>query len=295
MLQMPSPARRPTKYLALVAVGLGGLVLALGLGADQPIVEVLAMSLLAAALFAAFLAVIRVERWVEPRWLRSAGQYRRVWWGVLAILALGWLIWGVYRTVQGHGDPLGDIGTPVFWLFWGACAAVGEGPARTRSLRQRTGSARRHFTDRHPNYWLYPFGTWPVGAALGLLIDKDLGKVVLGVALAELVGILLYMIISQRRERQALGFDPDFYLAVERQVSEHDHRPELLFHQTSKQPEYSGWYAYASEQDAGSPDLVAWSLRDLIDQTPEAARPLREGHGIWKWDHATRAYSPAAE
>ncbi len=58
-----------------------------------------------------------------------------------------------------------------------------------------------------------------------------------------------------------------------------------------REPEYSGWYAYASEQDVASGDLVAWSLKDLIDHFPEAVRPFREGDGTWSWDHSQRTYS----
>jgi hypothetical protein len=97
-------------------------------------------------------------------------------------------------------------------------------------------------------------------------------------------------VVLKRREKHTFGFNPDLYLAVARPVSEGDERPELLVHRHSKQPEYSGWYAYASEHDERSDDLVAWTMRDLVDHSPEAARPLREGHGDWKWDRAQRAY-----
>ena len=74
----------------------------------------------------------------------------------------------------------------------------------------------------------------------------------------------------------------DLYLAFARPVSKGIERPAVLVHRHSKQPEYSGWYAYASEQDEHSDDLVVWSMKDLVDHSPEAARPLREGHGEWK-------------
>jgi hypothetical protein len=102
--------------------------------------------------------------------------------------------------------------------------------------------------------------------------------------------ISLKVVYAKRRERRTLGFDPDLYLAVARPVSEGSRPPDLLVHHDSKQPEYSGWYAYATEREEGSDDLIVWSMRDLVDHAPEAASALREGHGTWQWDPAQRAY-----
>jgi len=33
-------------------------------------------------------------------------------------------------------------------------------------------------------------------------------------------------------------------------------------------------------------------MKDIVDHSPEAARPLREGHGKWIWDQAQRVYTP---
>lgn len=130
-----------------------------------------------------------------------------------------------------------------------------------------------------------------VDAAIRELEQADHDRRIFPSIFVIFTGYWLYEALAVRARRRRLGFDPDLYLAVERRVSEEDLRPELLVHHPSEQSEYSGWYVYASEQDQGSSDLVPWSMRDLLDHSPEAADPLREGHGKWRWDRARNAYS----
>jgi hypothetical protein len=93
-------------------------------------------------------------------------------------------------------------------------------------------------------------------------------------------------------KRRRSDSTPDYYLAVDRRIGEENRRPELLIHRPSKKPEYSGWYAYASDPDERPGDLVAWSMKDLIDHSPEAVHPLREGGGRWRWDEHRGTYRP---
>lgn len=240
-------------------------------------------------LVVAIVAISSVEDRLVRRWLPSQWwQHRRVSAAVMVLVSLGLLIEAVYR-VAPRGEDMTAIGLPLALLasFWHTAQVR---PARG-SPRAR--AARRTFAERHRDVWLFCLMAGVVAAAFGLsaLPDRFAARFP-PVVLLLLLAFWLRAIASKRRQRQALGFDPDFYLAVERRVDEHN-RPELLFHQPSQQAEYSGWYAYASEQDVASGDLVAWSLKDLIDHFPEAVRPLREGDGIWSWDQARRTYSRA--
>lgn len=222
-------------------------------------------------------------------------RHERICWAALGFIPLGLLIWGAYRFV-GHPEEVGGLGTPLLLsLMWWWIAQAG--PARGRSLRARADRAKAEtnpLRDRsHPNFWIF----WPsmaiFASAIALsAIDERLGRFALAVTYVYLIGFMVRVIASERHQRKALGFHPDFYVAVQRRVGEPDRRPELLVHHPSKQPEYSGWYAFASERDQCSDDLVVWSMQDLVDYAPEAARPLREGRGQWRWDQAQRAYAP---
>jgi hypothetical protein len=250
---------------------------------------------MAPIVLAATFAVLGTEDRLVRRWLASHWQYERISCRLLGLLCLGLLIRGLYQIVEHGEDVLGAIGMPVVLLlvYW---SLEEQGPARGRSLRTRAGSADNASARRHPaaRRFLLRIGLvalvagllavlGPVDALAGVLYPAGLASGALGGALA------LWAIVSRRREKHTLGFDPDLYLAVGRPVSEGDERPKLLVHRHTKQPEYSGWYAYASEQDC-SGELVVWRMRDLVDHSPEAARPLREGHGDWRWDRAQRAY-----
>lgn len=169
------------------------------------------------------------------------------------------------------------------------------GPACGRSLRKGARSAFGESFERHRLAWIS--GMLAVGFALltGLwyaisAVDPQLFLILLWGLFALSVAIEFRSEARRRRLRRKLGSDPDLYLAVERRLWERDQPPRLLVHRPDHEAEHSGWHAYASEQDEGSRDLLAWSLKDLVDQSPEAARPLREGRGKWIWDQAERAY-----
>ena len=251
-----------------------------------------AASMTAALVLAATFAVLGTEDRLVRRWLASHWQYERISLRLIGLLLLGLLIKGLYQIMEHGEDVLGAIGLPVVLLlvYW---SLEEQGPARGRSLRTRAGSAESASARRHPaaRRFLLMVGFVALGAGLlEVLRQVDALAGVLYPAVLSSGGALsLWAIVSRRREKYTLGFDPDLYLAVGRPVSEGDERPELLVHRHTKQPEYSGWYAYASEQDC-SGDLVVWRMRDLVDHSPEAARPLREGHGDWRWDRAQRAY-----
>jgi len=133
-----------------------------------------------------------------------------------------------------------------------------------------------------------------LGAAIGSLGEPAVR--IATTALFTFAFLLCTRLASKGRRRhrhtKSLGFDPDYYPAVERRLSTQGGRPQLLIHQPTEHPEYSGWCAYANEQDLGSRDLVTWSVEDLVDHAPEAALPLRQGHGKWRWDDAQHAYQP---
>lgn len=249
--------------------------------------------MMAALGLAAAFAVLGTEDRLVRRWLASHWQYERFSFRLLGLLFLGLLISGLYQIMEHGEDVLWAIGLPVVLLlvYW---SWEEQGPARGRSLRPRAGSAENPSARRHPaaRRFLLMVGLVALVAGLVAVLSSvdALSAVLLPAVLAAWGAHSLWLIVTGRREKHTLGFDPDLYLAVARPVSEGDERPELLVHRHSKQPEYSGWYAYANEHDERSDDLVAWTMRDLVDHSPEAARPLREGHGDWKWDRAQRAY-----
>ena len=275
--------------LLLVIVGALALTMTLE-GGRLPVWA--ASSLTMAFIIAPALAVLRIQDRLVRRWLPSEWQHRQIFFRLLALLYLALLIQNLYRIIEHGGDVLWALGFPVVALlaYW---SWEEDGPARGRSLRKRAGSAQNSSARRHPavRAFLLVVGL----AALVGGLDAALGSVdaLAGVlspaALASWGAISLWAVVSKRRQKHTFGFNPDLYLAVARPVSEGNERPELLVHRPSKQPEYSGWYAYASE-DERSRDLVVWSMKDLIEHSPEAARPLREGHGDWKWDQTQRAY-----
>lgn len=275
--------------LLLAIVGALGLTVTLA-GGRLPMWAV--PSLTAAFLTAAAFAVLGTQDRLVRRWLPSEWHYRRISFRLFGLLCLGLLIEGLYRIAERGEDVLAALGLPVVLLL--ACWSWEEqGPARGRSLRPRAGSAENASTRRHPA--LRRFSLIGLAAlAGGLLASFRSIEVLDGVPFPAILilwgAVSLYVVVSKRREKHTFGFNPDLYLAVARPVSEGNERPELLVHRHSKQPEYSGWYAYASEQDELSGDLVVWSMKDLVDHSPEAARPLREGHGDWKWDQTQRAY-----
>jgi hypothetical protein len=236
-------------------------------------------------MFAAVIALGGLEdRLVRRRWLPSGWQYRRVKIRVMGLVMLGSLGFALHRgNLVGVGFPVMIL--MVWWMV------EQEGPARGRSLRRPVRSAPDTSARRRVGFW-EPVG---LGAlALGLFaIDPELAGLGMTVVLTTLFAVdVLPAIVSKRREKRALGFEPDLYLAVARRVSEENRRPQLLVHRPSKHPEYSGWYAYASEHDECARELVTWTMKDLVDHSPEAARPLREGRGDWIWDQAQRAYRP---
>ncbi len=234
-------------------------------------------------------AVLLTRDRLVRRWLPSEWQYRRIWHRLFGLLCLGVLIAGPYRVFVHGEDVLWAVGFPVVMLL--ACWSwEWQGPAHGGSLRARAGSAQTASARRLTLVML----CLALGVLAGLLAVLNSVEVIAGILTPAILvlwaAVSLYVILSKRRAKQAFGFDPDLYLAVARPVTESTERPELLVHHRNEQPEYSGWYAYASERDEGSDDLVAWSMKDLVDHAPEAARALREGHGKWKWDHAERAY-----
>ena len=182
-------------------------------------------------LVVAITAISSVEDRLVRRWLPSRWQHRRISAQVMVLVCLGLLIDGVYRVAQ-HGEDMTAIGLPLVVLasFW---HLQQQGPARGRAVRAR--AAQRTSAERHPDVWLLCLSAGCVAAAFGLsaLPDRFAARL-LPVVLLLLLAFWLHAIASKRRQRQALGFDPDFYLAVERRVDEHN-RPELLFHQPSEQ------------------------------------------------------------
>ena len=108
--------------------------------------------------------------------------------------------------------------------------------------------------------------------------------------LLSLTLLLTLAYVHEIKAKKSLGFDPDYFLSVERRVSEQGCRPEVLIHKPSGHPEFSGWWAYAGDHADGKKDFVKWSVEDLVKHTPEAAVPLRHGHGRWKWNDAQKAY-----
>ena len=291
-----APNARPVAvavvFLAWVPIAIvGALGLALSLSGGLP--SWAAGSLTAVFLWVAGSAVLRTQDRFVRRWLPSEWQYRRIVHRLFALLCAGLLLENLHAVIVDGDDVLGALATPVVLLL--ACWSwEAQGPARGGSLRKRAASAKDGFARRRAAV------RWSVlllvlAAAYGGLVAALQSVEALAAAFSAAVLILwgalsLRVVHAKRRERRTLGFDPDLYLAVARPVSEGSHPPELLVHHDSKQPEYSGWYAYATEREEGSDDLIVWSMRDLVDHAPEAASALREGHGTWQWDPAQRAY-----
>jgi hypothetical protein len=224
--------------------------------------------------------------------LPSKWRYRRVWLGLLALLCAGLLVDGVYDVVAHGEDLLLEVGLPTVLLL--ACWSwVRQGPAGGRSPRTAvaaaSASAHRRAAIGTTVYILC------LAALVGVLFSALRSIDVLAATLPAAIFVAwgahsLSAILAKRRERRTFGFDPDLYLAVTRPVSEGDQPPELLVHHDSKQPEYSGWHAYASEHEEQANDLVVWSMRDLVQHSPEAAPVLRQSHGRWRWDRSQRVY-----
>ncbi len=264
--------------LCAVAVGLDAVLTP---KRNDPSVWLLAFGFTAAAV-----AVVAVEDRLVRRWLPSQWQYRRISERLFTLFAVALVVWVGYSVTQHSADWITlVIAISIVVTSW---SSNQSGPAGGRSLRKRP-SPREMFLGRHPSLWLF-FGFATAGMFGALLSLVPGPTTVLAVlVLAFTIVHTLRATASRRRQTRSLGFDPDLYLAVGRGVSEEDRRPELLVHQPSEQSEYSGWWAYASEEDS-SHRFVAWSLKDLIDQTPEAVQPLREGQGRWRWDQADGAY-----
>lgn len=244
----------------------------------------------------AMIAVVCLYKPLLRRWAPSQWPFRTFRSRVELLWLLGVIPLAVYITSRQTAIGLIFLALIVSSLLqrW---SVRHHGPARGRSLRSRAGSAEQSFYERHPPVFvsllLVAVGVVSLGSWYGLsAIDEQLLWFLPPTALGLAAALQLRHFLSRRRQRRALGCDPDLYLAVERRLWEQDRRPELLVHRPSDEPEYSGWHAYASEGDEDSRDLVAWSIKDLVDQSPEAVRPLREGHGKWRWDQAERAYRP---
>ncbi len=276
--------------LLVVVTGALGLAVAL---LHNPLPLWAAWSVTAAFVMAVGIAVLLTQDRLVRRWVASEWQYRRISFRLFGLLCVGLLIEGIYHIIEHGEDVAGAIGLPLVLLL--ACWSwEQQGPARGRSLRGRADSAGNASFLRHPSArrFLLILGIAAfAGGLVAALRSIDALAGALSPALLTLwAASSLYVLATKRREKQSFGFDPDLYLSVARPVSEANARPELLVHRQSKQPEYSGWYAYASEQDEDSDDLVVWSMKDLVEISPEAARALREGQGKWKWDGAQRAY-----
>lgn len=293
-----APNARPLAMAAvfqalLLVVCLGGMWVALTLAHGQLPLSVTVSLGLMLAMAAAF-ALFGVEARLARCWLSSQWQYRRISLGLFTLLCLGVLLDGLYHAIRYGDDGVIGMWTPLLLLVILWCAEQ-HGPSRGRSLRQRP-ERGRSFTERHRGIWLAGLigavGAIGIGGPLALgSIYGQLLDFVFPPALALVAAFSLRAAIHKRREKQSWGFDPDLYLAVARPVSDENKPPQLLVHSPSKQPEHSGWYAYASDSDdESSDDLVVWSVKDLVDHSPEAARPLREGHGKWRWDGAHRTY-----
>lgn len=245
-----------------------------------------ASGLMAVPLLAVIFGFSRIENRVVRRWLPSAWQYRQISMGLLGLLALGSLVWGLYRIIEQGDDVFAAIGTPLALLLV-VLTQQQQGPARGQSLRKQGGSADDGLGRRRTAIIvvLVIVGAGVVGSV------NVLRDVIIPTTLVLFLALSLRAFVAKRRDKQTLGFDPDRYLAVDRPMTETSEQPQLLVHDRHREnSEYSGWYAYASEQDAGSGDLVAWSMQDLVAHSPEAAHALREGSGTWRWDQSHRTY-----
>jgi hypothetical protein len=277
----------------LLLVMVGGMWVALTLAHGQlPLSVTVSLGLLLA--MAAAFVLFGVQARLARRWLSSQWQFQRISLRLFTLVCLAVLLDGLYHTIRyGHDGVIG-MWAPLLMLVILWCGEQ-HGPSRGQSLRQRY-ERGGSFTERHRGVRLAGLlgavGAVGIGGPLALgSIYGQLADFVIPAALALAAAFSLRAAINKRREKQTWGFDPDLYLAVARPVSDENKPPQLLVHSPSKQPEYSGWYAYASDSDdEPSDDLVVWSIRDLVDHSPEAARPLREGHGKWRWDRTQRAY-----
>ena len=219
------------------------------------------------------------------RWLPSAWQYRRISGRVWTLWCVGLVTWGGYYVSRHPADwPTLILLITMAVQGW---TGMQRGPAGGRSLRKRPSSSDTS-PGRHRTLSLLAYAAPAAVIFFALVVSIPIGAIVVPL----LTFTTLYAVwatASRRRQTRSLGFDPDLYLAVGRGVSEENQRPEFLLYEDSEQPEYSGWWAYASDEDE-SHSFVAWSLKDLIDQAPEAVEPLRAGQGQWRWDQARGAY-----
>ncbi len=227
------------------------------------------------------------------RWLPSQWHYRRIQGHVVGLLCLGLFVGGLLSVVQDRDGALVLTGLAASLLmsWW---HGEHEGPAGGHSLRNPAKAGEKAFLQRHPavRLLLLAAGILALSQAVfaGLAsIDAQLEDLSLALMVAVLLAWQLQSLVSKRRKRTALGFNPDLYLAVERAIGEGGRPPELLIHHPSERPEYSGWYAYADERHEGPRNLVAWSMKDLVDHSPEAARRSlssrmrRLGFGFSEW------------
>ncbi|MDQ6805920.1 MAG: SRPBCC domain-containing protein [Actinomycetota bacterium] len=276
-----APNARPVA----LAVGALAVPLAVGLGLNAALTpkrDDLSFLLVLLGFIAVTFAVFEVQDRLVHGWLPSRWQYRRIFLRVQTLSGVAFAVWiGWHRA---HWS-LVVLEISVAISLWSQSQS---GPADGQSLRQRP-SACQNFAERH-RYLVVLCWIGGTGTFIALIFLVPGGDGVIAVLLLAFITVIaLRATAFRRRQTRTLGFDPDLFLAVGRGVSEEDRRPEWLLYQPSEQPEYSGWWAYASEEDR-SHRFVAWSLKDLIDQAPEAAQPLREGQGRWRWDQANGAY-----
>lgn len=272
-----------------LAVGSRALPFAVGLGlwaAWTPERNSLAIWIVLVGILAVIIVSSRFEDRLVRRWLPSEWQYRRISGWVFTVIALAIAVW------IGYGVTRHTAHWPTLVLAIGVAIASWSnnqmGPARGRSLRTRA-PASETFSGRHRSLWLtLCFAAGGTFLALLTLVHGAANGVV-AVPLLAFQIVYAVRVSARRRQTLSLGFDPDLYLSVGRGVSEENRRPELLLYQRSEKPEYSGWWAYATEEDR-THSFVAWSLKDIIDQAPEAVQPLREGRGQWRWDQAHHTY-----
>jgi len=286
----------PNALPLAVAVALWALFFTLLVGtvALQVLLElpIWASGLTAVPLLAVIFGFFWIENRVVRRWLPSAWQYRRISLGLLGLLALGGALWGLYDIIEHGADVFEALGGPLVLLL-AVLTQVQKGPARGRSLRKRAGSANTTSTRRRTAILLLLAVAFAGVGTLGSVFSSvdTLDGVFMPAMLALFGALKLHTLLAKRNEKQTLGFDPDRYLAVGRSVTESNERPRFLFYDRScEKLEYSGWYAYSSEHHENPDELVAWSMKDLITHSPEAARVLREGSGTWEWDQSQRTY-----
>lgn len=199
---------------------------------------------------------------------------------------------GAAVSVHNDGDALAAFGALVIALLalW---STIEAGHARGRSQRTGTASAcNASFRGSISGPWLFLLMLGAVGLPMLLVRAGAPSAVVIVLLTGVSAGLMVSAVGARRRRTRTLGFDPDQYLAIARTVSQTSQRPEFLVHHTlDDQPSFSGWYAYAREQDqAQGGDFVTWTMQDLVDVSPEAAVVLREREGSWSWDRERHAY-----